>query len=46
MQRRLRKRAFQEFSKILVLTGGEGSTGGPNDALLTTLLYVYLDAFR
>jgi multiple sugar transport system permease protein len=38
--------AFQEFSKILVLSGGEGSTGGPNDALLTTLLYVYLDAFK
>jgi multiple sugar transport system permease protein len=38
--------AFQEFSKILVLTGGDNSTGGPNDALLTTLLYVYLDAFR
>jgi multiple sugar transport system permease protein len=38
--------AFQEFSKILVLTGGDNSTGGPNDALLTTLLYVYLDAFK
>jgi multiple sugar transport system permease protein len=39
--------AFQEFSKIIVLAGGESlNSGGPNDALLTTLLYVWLDAFR
>ncbi len=38
--------AFQEFAKIIVLTGGENSTGGPSDSLLTTLLYVWLDAFR
>jgi multiple sugar transport system permease protein len=38
--------AFQEFAKIIVLTGGDNTTGGPSDALLTTLLYVWLDAFR
>ena len=38
--------AFQEFAKIMVLTGGENTTGGPSDSLLTTLLYVWLDAFR
>jgi len=38
--------AFQEFAKIIVLTGGENTTGGPSDSLLTTLLYVWLDAFR
>lgn len=38
--------AFQEFAKIMVLTGGDSTTGGPSDALLTTLLYVWLDAFR
>ena len=38
--------AFQEFSKLLVFSGGDNTTGGPGDALLTTLLYVWLDAFR
>ena len=39
--------AFQEFSKIIVLAGGESLTsGGPGDSILTTLLYVWLDAFR
>ena len=35
-----------EFAKIIVLTGGENTSGGPGDSLLTTLLYVWLDAFR
>ncbi len=39
--------AFQEFAKIIVLAGGDNlSGGGPGDAILTTLLYVWLDAFR
>jgi len=38
--------ALQEFAKLLIYSGGLGSTGGPNDSLLTTLLYVYLDAFK
>ncbi len=39
--------AFQEFGKLLILAGGESlNSGGPNDAILTTLLYVWLDAFR
>lgn len=39
--------AFQEFAKIIVLAGGDNlNGGGPGDAILTTLLYVWLDAFR
>lgn len=39
--------AFQEFAKIIVLAGGDNlNGGGPQDAILTTLLYVWLDAFR
>lgn len=39
--------AFQEFAKIIILAGGESlNGGGPGDAILTTLLYVWLDAFR
>jgi multiple sugar transport system permease protein len=38
--------ALQEFAKLLIYSGGLGSTGGPSDSLLTTLLYVYLDAFK
>ncbi len=39
--------AFQEFAKIIVLAGGDNlNGGGPGDAILTTLLYVWLEAFR
>jgi multiple sugar transport system permease protein len=38
--------AFQEFSRIITFSGGDQTTGGPGDSLLTTLLYIWLDAFR
>ncbi len=38
--------AFQEFAKLLVAAGGDTSTGGPSDSLLTTLVYVWEEAFQ
>jgi multiple sugar transport system permease protein len=37
--------AFQEFAKFLTFGGGSGFTGGPSDSLLTTLTYIWLNAF-
>lgn len=38
--------AFQEFAKIITFAGGTGTTGGPGNSLLTTLLYVWIYGFK
>jgi multiple sugar transport system permease protein len=38
--------AFQEFTKLVIFAGGADSTGGPNNSLLTTFWYVYLEGFH
>jgi multiple sugar transport system permease protein len=38
--------AFQEFAKIITFAGGTGTSGGPNDSLLTTLLYIWINGFE
>lgn len=37
--------AFQEFTKLVIFAGGASATGGPDQSLLTTIWYVYLEAF-
>jgi multiple sugar transport system permease protein len=37
--------AFQEFTKFVIFAGGAQSTGGPDNSLLTTFWYIYLQGF-
>jgi multiple sugar transport system permease protein len=37
--------AFQEFTKFVIFAGGANATGGPDNSLLTTFWYVYLEGF-
>jgi multiple sugar transport system permease protein len=37
--------AFQEFTKFVIFSGGAQATGGPDNSLLTTFWYVYLEGF-
>lgn len=37
--------AFQEFAKLVIFAGGAQATGGPDNSLLTTFWYVYIEAF-
>jgi multiple sugar transport system permease protein len=37
--------AFQEFTKFVIFAGGASATGGPDNSLLTTFWYVYLQGF-
>jgi multiple sugar transport system permease protein len=37
--------AFQEFTKLVIFAGGATATGGPQQSLLTTFWYVYIEGF-
>ena len=37
--------AFQEFTKLVIFAGGATATGGPQQSLLTTFWYVYVEGF-
>ena len=37
--------AFQEFTKLVIFAGGATATGGPEQSLLTTFWYVYVEGF-
>jgi multiple sugar transport system permease protein len=37
--------AFQEFTKLVIFAGGATATGGPDQSLLTTFWYVYIEGF-